>query len=354
MRVLTPFIVSTCMLIVPFAFGVESQLTKKIEQQTQLKIQYHGNAILRFENETFKQRNHRQRLRLVGRAGVNFQYGGFQFNSRLSTGNKNKQNIPAITVAKFNEQPDPPTDIFLERFFVTYKTTDLSVSLGKQPWMFSNQTDTFWDRQLHPQGLFVQYKLSPSSHSRMAILKPLDGATDTVGSLSVVQYVKQLKLGQGKFTFAPWWVSYEGDSATFAIRDTQYDHESLRLSSSFSDGMWKTGIDIGYAFNSPELIVGNPENISLAFQVNYGKLKQIGDYQAHLRFFYTERFSVISEFAQNATAGFATSNIKGFDTRFRYKLSNAVWVGARLSRLHTITTDAEQSTRFRIEAMATF
>lgn len=76
MRVLTPFIVSTCMLIVPFAFGVESQLTKKIEQQTQLKIQYHGNAILRFENETFKQRNHRQRLRLVGRAGVNFQYGG--------------------------------------------------------------------------------------------------------------------------------------------------------------------------------------------------------------------------------------------------------------------------------------
>lgn len=64
------------MLIVPFAFGVESQPTKIIEQQTQLKIQYHGNAILRFENETFKQRNHRQRLRLVGRAGVNFQYGG--------------------------------------------------------------------------------------------------------------------------------------------------------------------------------------------------------------------------------------------------------------------------------------
>lgn len=347
-------LLTTCVFISTNSFGNESQSLKNIDPRPNLHIKFHGNAMLRFENDTFTQRNHRQRLRLIGRAGVNAQYGGFTFNSRLSTGVKNKQNIPAITITKFNEQPDPPSHVFIERLFVTYKTDDLAVNLGKQPWPFANQTDTFWDRQLHPQGLSVKYSLSPSSHTRLALLKPLDGATDTVGTLSIAQYVTQLTLGDGKLLFAPWWVDYQGDVATFARRDTQYEHQSLRLSGAYSQGMWRYGIDMGYAFDSPELIAGEPENISIAFQLNYGKLKQVGDYQAHLRLFRTERFSVITEFAQNATAGFATSNIKGFDTRFRYKLSSSVWVGARFSRLNTITGDAEQSNRFRIEAMATF
>ena len=74
----------------------------------------------------------------------------------------------------------------------------------------------------------------------------------------------------------------------------------------------------------------------------------------HLRLFRTERFGVISEFAQNGTAGFATAYIKGFDTRVRYKISPSVWVGARYSQLDTITGTAERSHRFRIETAATF
>lgn len=334
--------------------ALEQVSTKKTNEIKPFAIGLNGNALLRFENDTFRVRSHRQRLRLIGRLGLTASYGEFKFVSRLSTGLKNKQNVPAITVIKFNNQPQPDSDIFVERLYMQYQTKPLTITLGKQPWAFANQTDTFWDRQLHPQGAHVQYQFASGDQTRVAWLKPLDGATDTVGTLLIAQYQTTIDVAQGQLLLAPWWVDYQGAIAQFAQRDTQYDHQSLRFSGAYTQGLWRYGIDAGYTLDAPELIAGNKQNQSVAFQINYGRLKKSGDYQAHLKFYRTERFGVISEFAQNATAGFATSNIKGFDTRVRYKLSHSVWVGARFSQLDSITGAAERSHRFRIEIAATF
>lgn len=335
-------------------FAFEQKSKKNSDAPKQFSVGVNGNAMLRFENDTFTVRNHRQRLRFIGRIGLTAKYGDFKFVSRLSTGLKNKQNVPAITISKFNTQPQPDSDIFVERLFMQYQTKPLTITIGKQPWAFANQTDTFWDRQLHPQGVHLKYQFSPDEQARVAWLKPLDGATDTVGTLLIAQYASTIPFAKGKLILAPWWVDYQGGIAQFAKRDTQYDHQSIRLSGAYVTGQWRYGVDAGYALDTPELIVGNKQNQSLAIQVNYGRLKQQGDYQTHLRLFRTERFGVISEFAQNATAGFATANIKGFDTRVRYKISPSVWVGARYSQLDTITGTAERSHRFRIETAATF
>lgn len=332
----------------------EQKSKKNSDEAKQLSISLNGNAMLRFENDTFTVRNQRQRLRFIGRLGLTAKYGDFKFVSRLSTGLKNKQNVPAITISKFNTQPQPDSDVFVERLFMQYQTKPLTITIGKQPWAFANQTDTFWDRQLNPQGVHIKYQFDAVNHARIAWLKPLDGATDTVGTLLIAQYESTIAFAQGKFILAPWWVDYQGGIAQFAKRDTQYDHQSIRFSGAYVSGLWRYGVDAGYTLDAPELIVGNKQNQSLAIQVNYGKLKHEGDYQAHLRFYRTERFGVISEFAQNATAGFATANIKGFDTRVRYKLSPNVWIGARYSQLDTITGTAERSHRFRIETAATF
>ncbi|HCF79500.1 MAG TPA: hypothetical protein DER52_07450 [Glaciecola sp.] len=332
----------------------EAKTNKKAEEQRHFSIGINGNAMLRFENETFAVRNPRQRLRFIGRVGLTAKYAEFTFVSRLSTGLKNRQNVPAITVIKFNSQPQPDSDIFVERLFMQYRTKPITITVGKQPWAFANQTDTFWDRQLNPQGVHANYQFGSGDQARVAWLKPLDGATDTVGKLVIVQYETSIPLAQGKLVLAPWWVDYQGGSAQFAKRDTQYDHQSLRFSGAYETGLWRYGVDAGYTLDAPELISGNKQNQSLAIQINYGKLKKQGDYQAHLRFFRTERFGVISEFAQNATAGFATANIKGFDTRVRYRISRSVWVGVRYSQLDTITGTVESSHRFRIETAATF
>ena len=94
--------------------------------------------MLRFENETFAVINSRQRLGFIGRVGLTATYADFTFVSRLSTGLQNRQNVPAISAIKFNSQPQPVYDIFVERLFMQYQTKPLTITVGKQSWMHLN------------------------------------------------------------------------------------------------------------------------------------------------------------------------------------------------------------------------
>ncbi len=333
----------------------ELELTKKNTKAKEWTFTSSGNTLLRFENETFDVRQHRQRLRLIVRAGAQAHYGDFRVAGRLSTGVKNKQNIPAITIAKFNQQSQPANDVFVERLLVSYRTPTLSVTAGKQPWSLANQTDTFWDRQLNPIGLQAQYTFNPNHRGHFSVLKPLDGATDTVGTLFLVQWESKINMADGTLIFAPWWVGYQGqNNAQYARRDTQHDHQSIRLSTAYQSGLWRIGADLGYAFDNPDIDGESAQNQSVVLQLVYGKLVKQFDYQAHLRFFHTEQYSVISEFAQNATAGFATTNIKGLDTRVRYNIKSNIWLGMRYSQVATLVGSAERGRRFRIETAIKF
>ena len=114
----------------------EAITNKKAEEQRRFSIGIDGNDMLRFENETFAVRNRRQRLRFIGRVGLTAKYAEFTFVSRLSTGLKNRQNVPAITVIKFNSQPQPDSDIFVERLFMQYRTKPLTITVGKHVHVF--------------------------------------------------------------------------------------------------------------------------------------------------------------------------------------------------------------------------
>ncbi|WP_339766628.1 putative porin [uncultured Paraglaciecola sp.] len=321
-------------------------------------IDVFGDAVLRYENESqHVNLPDRERLRAIFRLGIKGNItDNWSAQGRLSTGLKNKQNVPAITLIRFNTQPQPDRDVFVERLFLTGKFTDANLYIGKIPWKTNHITDVFWDRNLHPLGVHLDYRLSERHQIQLASLKPLDGNSDVVGLLNIVQWNMTFSFDKVKVTFSPSYVDYNGQSnAQFAKKDTQLDNRFLRLSSSLSFKGYQLGVDLGQSLSDfDQFEEFSEQKTSMAVQLKHGKLAQAGDYSWHLRYLHVERFGVITEFAQNATARFATSNVQGLDVRLRRKMADTWWLGARVSDMRTIEGPEEQGLRIRIEGQYKF
>lgn len=321
----------------------------------------YADVLLRYENEV-SHRNlaDRERIRLVVWAGVNSQFeNSWSTHLRLRTGLKNKQNVPAITLHKFNDQPQPDTDVFIDRVFAKKRFNDGYLTFGKIPWQTKQVTDVFWDRDLNPIGVHIDYKFNQQHGIQAAHFLPLDGASDTIGAMSVLQWHSTFQFEELTWTVSPWWVNYSGDNgAEFAKKDTQLDNQFIRLSSKISWKKFQLGVDLGHSlesFNQADLAQFKDEKTSYAVELKYGSLKKPGQYLAHLRYLHVERFGVVTEFAQNATSRFSTSNIKGWDFRLRRKMTSDWWVGTRISDTQNLVGDQpEEGLRFRLETKFSF
>ena len=324
------------------------------------ETQFYGDVLLRYENErSHLQLPDRERIRMIAHAGVKLDWDDtWSFNARLSTGLKNKQNVPAVTLHRFNDQPLPDRDIFVERLFATAKFGATTLHAGKIPWKTKQVTDVFWDRHLNPIGLHADVKFADDQLLQLATFKPLDGNSATVGHMSVIQYHKAFSFNDMKLTLSPWFVHYTGEAdAQFARKDTQFDNQFVRLSTKLAFGPYQLGLDLGRSLEdfAPEQVGEfHDQKTSIAAEFKYGNLKEVGAYQAHLRYLHVERFSVVQEFAQNATSRFATANFKGWDFRLRRKMADDWWLGTRISDIQTLIGKQEEGIRFRIEAQYKF
>lgn len=330
-------------------------------QSSSNDVSVFGDALLRYENETQHQSiTDRERLRLIARLGAHYQLNdNWTVTGRLRTGLKNKQNVPAITIRKFNNQPTPDSDVFVDQFFFTGKWHNKKLVAGKIPWSTWQNTDMFWDRDLNPYGIHVDHNFNSDSKVSLMLAKPLDGNSDTVGSLLVAQWQLSYDWQDWTFKIAPWVVSYSGEeNAKLARKDTQIDNHFLRLAINAKYNKWSFGIDAGHSMKSFDSEVYGDyadDRSAFAFEVKYGGLKNTGDFQGYIRYLHVERFGVITEFAQNATQRFGTNDIAGWDLRFRRKMNKHWWLGARLSEMSRLTNNNdEQGRRFRIETQYKF
>ena len=241
---------------------------------------------------------------------------------------------------------------------VHYSGSEVTLFVGKIPWKTKQVTDLFWDRHLNPIGIHFNFAVGANSSVKLATFKPLDGASNTVGHMSVLQFQTELSTDFGQLTLAPWFVDYKGEAdASFAKKDTQFDNQFVRFSGALKCGEWQVGTDIGWSVKDVPLEFWDEfssQNISYAFELKHGGLKNIGDYLTQLKYLHVERFSVVTEFAQNASSRFATSNFKGWDLRIRHKLFKNLWVGGRLSNTQRLVGAPEQSVRFRLETKVSF
>jgi hypothetical protein len=317
-----------------------------------------GDVVVRYENES--QHNNladRERLRLIARLGLKGEFNDtWAAQVRLSTGLKNRQNVPAITIARFNTQPQPDSDVYIERAFITGNFSKTQLFLGKIPWQTQQVTDVFWDRNLNPIGAQVNYQFNAQHQLQLALLKPLDGNSDLIGLMHIIQWNMRYDFNNVTVAISPWFVDYQGQSgAVYASKDTDLDNRSIRLSASVHYKGYKLGVDVGQSLsNFSQFEQYSSQKTSVAMQLSKGKLAQEGDYAWHLRYLRVERFGVIDEFAQNATARFATSNLQGLDFRLRRQMSHNWWLGGRISDIKTIVGDSEQGVRIRIEGQYKF
>lgn len=319
-----------------------------------------GDALLRYENET-RQINlvDRERLRLIARLGVHYKLNNtWQFTGRLRTGLKDKQNVPAVTLYKFTDQPTPDNDVYIDRLYATGLWHNKKLLAGKIPWSSWQNTDMFWDRDLNPLGIHLEHKFNNHNKISLMLAKPLDGASGLVGKLFVAQWQYSTFWEDWDFKIAPWWVSYRGEAnAQFARKDTQLDNQFARLALNAKYQNWSFGLDVGHSlesFSAEEFGEFADDKTSIATEIKYGNLKEVGAYQAHLRYLHVERFGVITEFAQNATQRFGTNDIAGWDFRLRRKMDKNWWLGMRFSQMSRLTGKDEQGNRFRIEVQYRF
>ncbi|MFT5542554.1 MAG: hypothetical protein ACI97K_002644 [Glaciecola sp.] len=319
-----------------------------------------ANVLLRYENEK-NQVNlaPRKRVRMIASVGITSKLNEqWSFIAEARTGLKNKQNVPAITLYQITDQAEGDKDIFLSTLYTKAKFDKVTFFAGKIPWKTKQITDLFWDRHLNPIGIHLDYAITENSSLKLATFKPLDGASNTVGHMSIFQYQVDLQTSFGQLTLAPWFVDYKGESdARFAKKDTQFDNQFIRFSGALKHGKWQFGTDIGWSTkDAPSEFRDefSSQNTSYTFEIKHGGLKNIGNYLIQLKYLHVERFAVVTEFAQNASSRFATSNFKGWDLRIRHKLFENLWLGGRLAKTQRLVGQPEQSVRFRLETKYSF
>lgn len=324
-----------------------------IAEETDFSVM--SDVMLRYESESGHHNiPQRERLRLIAHLGAQYQINQhWTISGRLRTGLKNKQNVPAITIHKFNDQPSPDSDIFVDRLFVEGKLNKLKITAGKIPWSSWQVTDLYWDRQLNPIGVHLDYQINHQQHLAHMSALPLDGHTGTVGQLHVSQWRYQFNYHDWTLNIAPWLMLYKSqDHAEFAKRDTQFDNQLLNLSIRAKKGKWALGLDLGRslaAFTTPDIAHFSDQKNARAIELKYGNLKQKGNFQGHLRYIHFERFAAITEFASNATQRFGTTNVAGWDLRIRRKMAASWWLGARFSHMSRLVGKPESGNRFRVE-----
>jgi len=319
-----------------------------------------ASVLIRYENET-DQINlvPRKRIRAIAAIGITSKLNDtWSFTAQARTGLKNKQNVPAITLYQKTDQAKGDKDVYISRLYAKATFEKMTVFIGKIPWKTEQVTDLFWDRHLSPIGVHLDYNLGTEQSFKFSTFKPLDGAKNTIGHMSIIQYQKKVSTTFGLFTLSPWFVDYKGEeNATFAKKDTQFDNQFVRFSMALKQGKWQLGTDIGSSIKNTPVAFNEEfsgQKSSYAVELKYGGLKNIGNSLIQLKYLHVERFSVITEFAQNASSRFATSNFKGWDLRIRHKLTKKLWVGGRLSRTKRLIGNPEQSVRFRLETKYTF
>jgi hypothetical protein len=319
-----------------------------------------ASILIRYENETNQiNLTPRKRLRAIAAIGLTSQVNDYwSFTVQARTGLKNKQNVPAITLYQRTDQAEGDKDVYISRLYGTVKFGKMILFAGKIPWKTQQITDLFWDRDLNPIGIHLNYNLDAKNSIKLASFKPLDGASKTVGHMSVFQYQTKISTDFGQLTLAPWLVDYSGESnAAYATKDTQFDNRFIRLSMSLKQEKWQLGTDIGLSIKDTPMAFKDDfdrEKLSYTVELKHGSLKKTGNYLTQLKYLHVERFSVVTEFAQNASSRFATSNFKGWDFRVRHKLTKKLWVGGRLSRTQRLVGSPEQSVRFRLETKYMF
>ncbi|MCK8522352.1 putative porin [Aquimarina sp. D1M17] len=321
-------------------------------------------------------RDDRTRYRYRFRLQTVYNYKDWiQAGARIRTGNRNDQQGPHVTLGG-NGGEFSLIELGLEKAYVQFYNKNWKAWLGKNVFPFYKQNELFWNDNVFPEGISVQYKhfFEDKTVSEIDVNlghfvilsqnKSLDEDSYLVaGQVKANLFNDRLILYPGIFYFNDIADVPDG-KGTFL-----QNYAILNVGAKFSISK-KRNISLGIDLYSNFESLDN-ENIPVGFEdeklgyvvgLQMGNMKKEKTWKLGLFYTYLEKYAIVDYFAQNDWArwdyssfeatGSRLSNFKGVELCIGYQINrklNLIFRGFRVEQIKKLGEELETGSRARLD-----
>ena len=274
-------------------------------------------------------REDRTRLRYRVRAGFTYQHNKWaSFGIRARTGNPKKQQDPQLTLGNGSKEFGT-LPIALEKAYFKGKKKNISFWLGKNSFPFKKQNELFWSDNVYPEGVFIQKNFSTSSNflSQLAVNgghfimntrgKTLMADTYFQGFQLVTSFNELFNLFPAIYIFKNVQNIPDGGETYYLDYTIIHIGSSVKLSKS---PLIQLEADYHYNIENYSNTDSIPtplrdQNTGLVVALNYGQLKEKGDWKFKVSYTEMQRYAAVDFMAQNDWARWDYSSLGSPDGR---------------------------------------
>lgn len=347
---------------------VASEVSAAVSLAQGTNLALYGDTTLRFEVERRSAvgRPDRTRLRITQHLGLQWlPTERVELNVRARTGTTENQHTPTVTLLRFDNNPIPDRDVFVDRYFLRLTPQDFTFTAGRMAFPYEFVTDYFWDRNIDPTGFAAAHHLRLANSLdlllRASILRLPDGSVDLHGDLWSGQAEARHKLARGELRYLASAHRFGGrpNPRHLSQGDGERDYSvligSLRYGIEIAGRPAWAGADFFYnlqdygsASDDPIAAQFGDDKFGFGLALSWGENRKQGDWRLRYNYAYIESLAVNRSYAQDTLSRFDKTNIKGHDFRVIYSLASSLTIMARLSLTEQIV-GPEEGLRFRID-----
>ena len=321
----------------------------------------------------------RSRLRYRYRFGLNYRLDkNSSFGARLRSGRLDDQQGPHITLGGNNGEFGL-VEIGLEKLYYQLDIKNLQVWLGKNTLPLKKLNELFWNDNVFPEGIGLQYKIYSSSESRLNKVAVnaghfiIQSSGQTFDNDRYAQFFQvELELLKNRLKVFPAFYAFRN------VGNIPDGQETFNLDYS----IFHFGTDLEL-FKKPRFSLGleyyanledytNNGSIAAEFQdqtqggvlsAKLGKLESKGDWHFHLYYARLQRYAIVDYFAQNdwvrwdysnqGAFGSRITNFQGYEFQIGYLIKknfNLILRGYVVESLVSLENEvAERGNRIRLD-----
>ncbi len=345
-------------------------------------LQFSGDFRFRVEQDwdSFKsdgtKRTDRTRFRYRFRLQTLYTHKNWiQGGARIRTGNRNDQQGPHVTLGGDGGEFST-IELGFEKAYIQFYNKNWKLWLGKNTFPFYKQNELFWNDNVFPEGIAVQFK-------QLFKEKQLNSLNINLGhfvvfsqneSLDQDSYITagqvKMSLFNNTFLFYPGFFYFNAIANIPDQKGTfvqNYSILNLGMKTYFSKKKkMSLGLDLYSNFEDldTENIPVEFENEKIGYVVSFqlGDLKKDKSWRMGIYYTYLEKYAIVDYFAQNDWArwdyssfeakGSRLSNFKGVELTVTYKLNsrlNFVFRGFRVKQIKKLGQEFETGSRARLD-----
>lgn len=313
----------------------------------------------------------RIRARVQARAELG---GGFRLQGRARTGAAGSQQNANITFADFDGNNDDKLDVALDRYSVSWRSSQVQLEVGRMAFPFFAPNEYFWDGDISPLGAAGSATVPLAGSTKLKIVAsgfalPV-GLSHYSGRLAAGQAQlegRRTLLAVGLFHFdadptdVQRLILLDGNGArdysVFAV-NAQYQTPAGGNKLVFNADLYRN-LESYESSTDPVSRANSDERTGYVLSSTWGDTSAPGRFQVGYRYFRMERLAVNASYAHDDVARFGTAtqasltDLGGHDIFANYAIMKRVTVGVRAMAVERVT-NGEDGKRVRLDVVFAF